>query len=221
VSGISHDYSKILRKVWTNKEMIKNIFIIGESQIAFASGGRTSAGIPKPLEFGSFERSKSGYELKFVWQHSRTAFGINYEYLESFFKDHLHHLGKNSVIVSEFGAMDAAFGHYQKHGNMQEIVTKYFNNMLKFCKDHNTELLILCPWWMVEDDQFYKIWYDITDLFKKLSKENGLKDPIEIMHTVLERKYEVVDEWKHNTREDSEKIVDYIIAKVSEYYGND
>jgi hypothetical protein len=93
--------------------------------------------------------------------------------------------------------------------------------MLKFCKDHNTELIILCPWWRVDDDQFYKIWYDITDLFKKLSKENGLKDPIEIMHTVLERKYEVVDEWKHNTREDSEKIVDYIIAKVSEYYGND
>jgi hypothetical protein len=34
-------------------------------------------------------------------------------------------LGENSVIVSEFGGMDAALNQYQKHNNMEDVISKY------------------------------------------------------------------------------------------------
>lgn len=200
--------------------MIKNIFIIGESQIAYASGGVVHAGPLRALEYGNFSRSKSGYELKFLWQHSRTAFGVTYKYLEDLFKNNMSDLGENSVIVSEFGGMDAALNQYQKHGNMESVLTKYFNDLLRFCKDYNTKLILMTPWWLVEDDEFYKTWDDITLLFRKLSEDNNLPKPIEVMHNVVGRVYPVLDEWKHHTPEDSERIVDYVILKVDEYYGS-
>lgn len=200
--------------------MIKNIFILGESQIAYASGGRVHNDIPKPLEFGSFSRHKSGYELKFLWQHSRTAWGIDYKYLENLFKNNMSDLGKNSIIVSEFGGMDAALGQYQKHNNLEPVLTKYFYSILKFCKDNDTKLILMTPWWRVEDDTAYKTWDDITLLFRNLSSENGLPDPIEVMYNVVQRDYPVLDQWSHHTPEDSEKIVDYVISKVNEYCGN-
>ena len=92
--------------------------------------------------------------------------------------------------------------------------------MLKFCKDHNTKLVLMTPWWLVEDDEFYKTWDDITLLFRKLSEDNNLPKPIEVMHNVVGRVYPVLDEWKHHMPEDSERIVDYVILKVDEYYGS-
>lgn len=198
--------------------MIKNIFIIGESQIAYASGGAVHSGPPKALEYGSYNRSKSSYDLKFLWQHSRTTYKINLEYLEDLFKDNISNLGEHSVIVSEFGGMDAALGQYQKHNNMEEVITRYLNEIIEFSKKYNTKLIFMAPWWLVEDDEHYKTWDNMTILFRKISKENNLPDPIEVMYNVVGRVYPVLDEWKHHTPEDSEKIVDYVISKVSEYY---
>ena len=198
--------------------MIKNIFIIGESQIAYASGGVVHSGPPKALEYGSYNRSKSSYDLKFLWQHSRTTYKINLEYLEDLFKDNISNLGEHSVIVSEFGGMDAALGQYQKHNNMEEVITRYLNEIIEFSKKYNTKLIFMAPWWLVEDDEHYKTWDNMTILFRKISKENNLPDPIEVMYNVVGRVYPVLDEWKHHTPEDSEKIVDYVISKVSEYY---
>ena len=198
--------------------MIKNIFIIGESQIAYASGGAVHSGPPKALEYGSYNRSKSSYDLKFLWQHSRTTYKINLEYLEDLFKDNISNLGEHSVIVSEFGGMDAALGQYQKHNNMEEVITRYLNEIIEFSKKYNTKLIFMAPWWLVEDDEYYKTWDNMTILFRKISKENNLPDPIEVMYNVVGRVYPVLDEWKHHTPEDSEKIVDYVISKVSEYY---
>jgi hypothetical protein len=220
MSGISHDHSKILRKVWTHKEMIKTIFILGESQIAYASGGKVHNDIPKALEYGSFTKSKSGYELKFLWQHSRTAWGVDYKYLENLFKNNISELGENVVIVSEFGGMDAALGQYQKHNNMEPVITKYFYETLKFCTDYKTKLIFMSPWWLVKDDDLYKTWDDITLLLRKLSAENGLPHPIEVMHNVIERVYPTVDQWHHHTPEDSERIVDYVISKVDESFSS-
>jgi len=221
VSSLSYDYSKILGKVWDNKKMIKNIFIIGESQIAYASGGVVHAGPLKALEYGSHSRSKSGYDLKFLWQHSRTTYKIDFAYLEDLFKNNISELGEHSVIVSEFGGMDAALNQYQKHNNMEEVITRYTSEIIKFSKKYNTKLIFMSPWWLVEDDNHYKTWDDMTLLFRKISKENNLPDPIEVMHNVVGRMYPVLDEWKHHVPEDSERIVDYVILKVSEYYGND
>jgi hypothetical protein len=200
--------------------MIKNIFILGESQIAYASAGRVHEDIPKPLEYGYFSRSKSGYDLKFLWQHSRTAWGVDYKYLENLFKNNMSELGENSVIVSEFGGMDAALGQYQKHNNLEPVLNKYFYEILKFSKDHKTSLVLMTPWWMVEDDEVYKTWDNITLLFRELSEKNGLPKPIEVMHNVVGRSYPVLDKWGHHTPEDSERIVDYVISKIDEYYGN-
>ena len=200
--------------------MIKNIFIIGESQIAYASGGRVHGDIPRALEYGSFNRSKSGYDLKFLWQHSRTTFKIDFKYLEDLFKNNISDLGEDSVIVSEFGGMDAALNQYQKHSNMQEVISRYANEMINFCKHYNTKLIFMSPWWLVEDDEKYQVWEDMTVLFRKISKENGLPDPIEVMYNVVGRTYPVLDEWKHHTPEDSERIVDYVILKVDESYGS-
>jgi hypothetical protein len=201
--------------------MIKNIFIIGESQIAYASGGVVHAGPLKALEYGSYSRSKSGYDLKFLWQHSRTTYKIDFEYLEDLFKNNISDLGEHSVIVSEFGGMDAALGQYQKHNNMEEVITRYANEIIYFSKKYNTKLIFMSPWWLVEDDNHYKTWDDMTILFRKISKENNLPEPIEVMYNVVDRMYPVLDEWKHHTPEDSERIVDYVISKVSEYYSND
>lgn len=198
--------------------MIKTIFILGESQIAYASGGKRHNDIPKALEYGSFTRSKSGYDLKFLWQHSRTAWGVDYKYLENLLKDNISELGENSVIVSEFGGMDAALGQYQKHNNMEEVLTKYFYELLKFCTDYKTKFILMSPWWLVEDDNIYKMWDDIALLFRKLSKENNLPDPIEVMHNVIGRVYPTIDQWHHHTPEDSERIVDYVISKVDENF---
>lgn len=198
--------------------MIKTIFILGTSNIAYTSGGKAYDEILKPLEYGSFTRSKSGYDLKFLWQHSRTTWKVDYKYLENLLKDDLSQLGENSVIVSEFGGMEAALGYYQKHNNMEEVLTKYFYELLKFCTDYKTKFILMPPWWMIEDDNVYKTWDDITLFFRKLSKENNLPDPIEVMHNVLGRNYTTIDEWHHNTPEDSERIVDYIILKVEENF---
>lgn len=198
--------------------MIKRIFIIGESQIAYMSGGSVHSGPPKALEFGSYSRFKNGYELVFLWQHSRTAFKVDFNYLEDLFKDHIDKLNHESVIVSEFGGMDAALGQYQKHNNMSQIMTKYTSECIKFANKYKTNLIFMAPWWQVDDDRVYQLWHDITDLLKDISKENNLPGPIEIMYTVLGRKYDVLDEWKHHTPEDSEKIVDYTIQQVEKIY---
>jgi len=200
--------------------MINNIFIIGESQIAYASGGRIHGSVPKPLEYGSFSRSKSGYELKFLWQHSRTTYKIDFDYLEDLFKNNMSDLGEHSVIVSEFGGMDAALNQYQKHNNMEDVISKYASEIIKFAKHYNTKLIFMAPWWLVEDDEHYKTWDNMTILFRKISKENNLPDPIEVMYNVVGRSYPVLDEWKHHTPEDSERIVDYVILKVDEAYGS-
>jgi hypothetical protein len=199
--------------------MVKKIFIIGESQIAYMSGGAVHSGPPKALEYGSYKREKNNYELYFLWQHSRTAFKVDESYLENLFKNNIEDLGADSVIVSEFGGMDAALGQYQKHNNMSEIMTKYTSECIKFANKYKTNLIFMAPWWQVDDDNVYQIWHDITDLLKDISEKNNLPKPIEIMYNVLERKYPVLDEWKHHTPEDSERIVDYVILKVDEIYG--
>lgn len=196
--------------------MIKKIFIIGESQIAYMSGGPIHHGPPKALEYGSYHRNKMNYELIFLWQHSRTAFKVDVEYLENLFKNYLNDLNEECIIVSEFGGMDAALGQYQKHNNMSQIITKYFLETNKFAKKYNTNLIFMAPWWQVDDDNFYQLWHDITDLLKQLSKDNDLPKPIEIMYNVVQRQYPVLDEWKHHTPEDSERIVEYTISKVRE-----
>ena len=198
--------------------MINTIFIIGDSKIAHCSGGKLHESSPKPLEYGSFSRSKTGYNLKFLWQHSRTAWKVDYKYLEHLFKDNMYELGENSVIVSEFGGMDAALGQYQKHNNVEAVITKYFYDLLRFCTDHNTKLILMSPWWLVKDDEWYKAWDDITLLLRKLSAENDLPDPIEVMHNIVERIYPTVDEWHHHTPEDSERIVDYVISRVNDNF---
>ena len=45
-----------------------------------------------------------------------------------------------------------------------------------------------------------------------------MPNPIEIMYNVVQRQYPVLDEWKHHTPEDSERIVEYTINKVKEVY---
>lgn len=194
--------------------MIKKIFIIGESQIAYMSGGAIHSGLPKALEYGSYKRNKNGYELIFLWQHSRTAFKVDFNYLEDLFKDHLNELNSESIIVSEFGGMDAALGQYQKHNNMKDIMKKYTSETIRFAKHYNTNLVFMAPWWQVDDDNVYQLWHDITDLLKDISLENNLPKPIEIMYTVLSRQYEFLDEWKHHTPEDSERIVEYTISQI-------
>lgn len=198
--------------------MIKKIFIIGESQVAYMSGGAVHAGPPKALEYGSFSRFKMNYELIFLWQHSRTAFKIDLEYLENLFKNYINDLNEECIIVSEFGGMDAALGQYQKHSNMTQIINRYASETIKFVKKYNTNLIFMAPWWQVDDDNTYQLWHDITDLLKEISKNNSLPNPIEIMYNVVQRQYPVLDEWKHHTPEDSERIVEYTINKVKEVY---
>lgn len=198
--------------------MIKTIFIIGESQIAYMSGGAVHSGPPKALEYGSYSRMKNGYELIFLWQHSRTAFKVDFNYLEDLFKDYADKLNNESVIVSEFGGMDAALGQYQKHNNMSQIMTKYTDECIKFADKYKTNLVFMAPWWQVDDDNVYQLWHDITDLLKDISKNNSLPGPIEIMYTVLNRQYDVLDEWKHHTPEDSERIVEYTISQIEKMY---
>jgi hypothetical protein len=194
--------------------MIKNIFIIGESQIAYMSGGPIHSGPPKALEFGSYVREKNGYRLIFLWQHSRTAFKVDFNYLETLFKDYLDELNSESIIVSEFGGMDAALGQYQKHNNMSQIMTKYTNECISFANKYKTNLVFMAPWWQVDDDNVYQLWHEITDLLKDISTKNNLPSPIEIMYTVVGRQYPVLDEWKHHTPEDSERIVEYTISQI-------
>jgi hypothetical protein len=198
--------------------MIKTIFIIGESQIAYMSGGAVHSGPPKALEFGSYSRIKNGYNLVFLWQHSRTAFKVDFNYLEDLFKDHVDNLNESAVIVSEFGGMDAALGQYQKHNNMSEIMTKYTSECIKFADKYKANLVFMAPWWQVDDDNVYQLWHDITDLLKDISQKNNLPGPIEIMYTVLSRQYDVLDEWKHHTPEDSERIVEYTISQIEKIY---
>jgi hypothetical protein len=198
--------------------MIKTIFIIGESQVAYMSGGVVHAGLPKALEYGSYSREKNGYNLIFLWQHSRTAFKVDFDYLENLFKDHLDKLNEDAVIVSEFGGMDAALGQYQKHNNMSEIMTKYTSECMKFANKYKTNLIFMAPWWQVDDDNFYQLWFDITDLLKDISQKNMLPEPIEIMYNVVQRQYPVLDEWKHHTPEDSERIVEYTISQIEKKY---
>ena len=162
--------------------MIKKIFIIGDSQIAYISQGVIHSGPTKALEYGHYFRNKMGYELIFLWQHSRTAFKVDLEYLENLFKDYLNDLNEECIIVSEFGGMDAALGQYQKHNNMSEVITKYFFETVKFSKKYNTNLIFMAPWLQVDDDKFYKWWHDVTDLLKELSANNNLPEPIEIMY---------------------------------------
>jgi hypothetical protein len=97
---------------------------------------------------------------------------------------------------------------------MKDIMKKYTSETIRFAKHYNTHLVFMAPWWQVDDDNVYQLWHDITDLLKDISLENNLPKPIEIMYTVLSRQYEFLDEWKHHTPEDSERIVEYTISQI-------
>jgi hypothetical protein len=200
--------------------MIKNIFIIGDSQIAYASAGVKIPMNGKHLAYGSHSRFKSGYNLKFLWQTSRGAYKVDFDYLKDLFKNNIADLGEHSIIVSEFGGMDAVMEYNKKYKNVDEVMYKYTSEIIKFCKQYNTKLIFLCPWWMYEDDETYQPWEDLTVLLRTISKENALPEPIEVMYNVISRKYTTIDEFKHHTPEDSERIVDYVILKVDELYGS-
>ena len=200
--------------------MIKNIFIIGDSAVAYASGGIE---VPSPvnhLKYGSHTRSKNGYNLIFLWQESRGAYKVNFEYLEDLFKNNISDLGEHSVIVSEFGGMDAVMQYYNVYNNMESVIRNYTNATIKFGEKYNTKVIFMSPWWQYEDDKEYQMWEDMSPIFRKISEENGLPKPIEPMYNVINRMFETVDEWKHHTPEDSERWVDYVILKVGEAYGS-
>lgn len=200
--------------------MIKNIFIIGDSMVAYASGG---VPVPMPvnhLKYGSHTRLKKNYNLTFLWQQSRTAHKVDFEYLENLFKDNIDDLGENSVIVSEFGGMDAVLQYYNKYRNMDTVISKYTSEVIRFCKKYNTKVIFMCPWWKYEKDEDYQLWEDMVPIFKRISKENSLPEPIQVMYNVIDRLFKSVDKWKHHTPEDSERWVDYVILKVEESYGS-
>ena len=129
-------------------------------------------------------------------------------------------MGEHSVIISEFGGMDAVMEYNKKYKNVDSVMYKYTSEIIRFCKEYNTKLIFMCPWWMYEDDETYQPWEDVTVLLRKISQENDLPEPIEVMYNVISRKYTTIDEFKHHTPEDSERIVDYVISKVDEYYGS-
>jgi hypothetical protein len=200
--------------------MIKNIFIIGDSAVAYASGG---VEVPMPishLKYGSHSRKKNDYNLFFLWQQSRTAFKVDFDYLENLFKDNISDLGENSVIVSEFGGMDAVLQYYRRYNNMEEVLRHYTSEVIRFCKKYNTKVIFMCPWWKYERDKDYELWEEMVPIFKKISQERSLPEPIQVMYNVVDRLFETVDEWKHHTPEDSERWVDYVILKVEEAYGS-
>ena len=165
--------------------MIKNIFIIGDSAVAYASGG-----VPIPmkvnhLKYGSYSRLKNNYNLTFLWQESRTAFGVDFDYLENLFKDNISDLGENTVVICEFGGMDAVLQYYKKYGNMEEVIRKYISETIRFCEKYNTKVIFMSPWWKYKEDKDYQPWLDMVPIFKKISEENNLPEPIEVMYNVL------------------------------------
>ena len=199
--------------------MIKNIFIIGDSAVAYASGG-----VPIPmnvshLKYGSHSRLKNNYNLTFLWQESRTAFGVDFDYLENLFKDNISDLGENTVIISEFGGMDAVLQYYKKYNNMEDVLRKYTSEAIRFCNKYNTKIIFMCPWWKYKEDKDYQLWEDMVPILKKISEENSLPEPIQVMYNVVDRMFKTVDQWKHHTPEDSERWVDYVILKAEESYG--
>ena len=155
-----------------------------------------------------------------MWQESRGAYKVNFEYLEDLFKNNISDLGEHSVIVSEFGGMDAVMQYYNVYNNMESVIRNYTNATIKFGEKYNTKVIFMSPWWQYEDDKEYQMWEDMSPIFRKISEEKGLPKPIEPMYNVINRMFETVDEWKHHTPEDSERWVDYVILKVGEAYGS-
>ncbi len=196
--------------------MIKKISIIGDSFIGYMSGGRLHKGMPKALEYGSFLRNKNGYDLLFLWQHSRTAHKVDFDYLENLFKDYAHMLDSETIIVPQFGGMDIMLGHFKKHKNMEDVVKKYSESVIKFTKKYGTGLIFMPSWWQPDNKEDYLYFDDMFDLLREISLENGLPEPIKIMDNVVQKDYPVLDIYKHHTPEDSERIVDYIISRIEE-----
>ena len=201
-------------------KMIKNIFIIGDSQIGYTSLCKDIEKVGVPLRYGSHRLSRLGYDVNFLWQTARTAYGVDFDYIKKLLKNNISDLGENSVIVSEFGGMDIVMQYNKKYKDFDDTIYKYTDEVIRFCKEYNTKLIFICPWWLYEEDDIYQPWLDMTELIKKISKEKGLPDPIEIMYNVVGRKYDIADDFKHHTPEDSERIVDYVILKVEEAYGS-
>ena len=94
--------------------MIKNIFIIGDSQIGYTSLCKDIEKVGVPLRYGSHRLSRLGYDVNFLWQTARTAYGVDFDYIKKLLKNNISDLGENSVIVSEFGGMDIVMQYNKK-----------------------------------------------------------------------------------------------------------
>lgn len=196
--------------------MIKRIFIIGDSHIHHMSGEFTSLTKPKALEIGYSFKERKNYDLFFVWQHSRTAFKVDLEYLESLLNKHLSDINEETVIILEFGIMDILLGYFSKYKNEEEVIAKYVNEGIKFANKYKTNLIFMVPWCKTQNTEIYNFLQKIENVLEVKSLENNIPIPIKVLENAVERQYTPFDLLGHNTREDYEKILDYITFKVKE-----
>lgn len=194
--------------------MINKVFFIGDSHTGFFSGCTENIHNVKFYQIGNHESESDGLNLYFGWQHSQPAYKIGKDSLKKIIDPFYEKIDKDSLIVFEFGTMDALF-HSEKFNTYEVVVERYVESCRKFAEDLGAKFIFMESWNIVPTKKGCQVF---NMYLNEYCSKKGIIAPIKVIGNIVEYNYKSEDFYNHLGRKDSKKVLEYCIKLVKELF---